>query len=276
MKNPSDYDKIIAELCLDQAIALTAIGDGWTKILEKQDQRHFIVGYNIGLNNATSSGLACSKSATHQILHLADVPSVEHQIIYSPDNSENYAEGRNSLALIEKFWHQHDHSIVLKPDGSMAGRRVYRITSLDKIAPAAQQILSLDYWHEVTPAVAMCPFYEIQHEYRVIMLDGEAKLLYQKTISPTSEWKFNLSQGAKADKINDHSLIDQLIAIAQAAVRVLGLRFCSVDIIKTTTDDLLVLEVNSGVSVNAYLAQHPDDYDQVKEIFREALGKIFA
>lgn len=269
------YSQLLGEICQEANITMTSHDNGWIKLLTKSSARRFVIGYNIGLNNSASSAIASSKTATYQILSQADIPAVEHQIFYSPDNHEPYVAERASLARVEDFFHQHHDSIVLKPNSGTTGQRVYHVTQASEIEPAVQSIFGADYWHESADAGAMSPFYEIMHEYRVIMLNGNARLIYQKTVSETSDWKFNLSQGAKAERVGDEILANQLTTIAQAAVQALNLRFCSVDIIKTSSDELLVLEVNSGVSVSGYVNQHPEDYELVKQIFREAVHQLF-
>lgn len=270
------YSQILHAVCAEQQIALTELSDGWIKLATRGDVRHFIVGYNLGLNDAASSALASSKVDTYHILSNAGVPAVLHQIFYSPDNHEHFAKGRNSLANVVDFLRKHHNSIVLKPNGGTTGQHIYHVTSEDQIKPALQQIFSPNYWHDTCYAGAMSPYHEIQHEYRIIMLDGEPKFIYQKSLTPESDWKFNLSQGAVAEKVTDEGLRANLTSLAKATMRALALRFASVDVIQTKANELFVLEVNSGVSVNGYLGQHPEDFAEFKAIFAEAMGKIFA
>lgn len=269
------YSRVLHEVCLEQGITLTELGDGWIKLVTRGAKRHFVVGYSIGLNNATSTALANSKSHTYQILTDAGIPAALHQVFYSPTNQEPYAEGYNSFERLTDFFEQHQHSIVLKPDGGATGRRVCHVTEIEQIEPALEQIFAPDYWHEGDPAGVMSPYYEIQHEYRVIMLDDEPKFIYQKSLTSQSDWKFNLSRGAHAEKVSRGPLFDELSALAKSAMRALTLRFASVDIIQLKSDELLVLEVNAGISVSGYLHQHPEDYPEIKAIFAEAMAKVF-
>lgn len=104
-------------------------------------------------------------------------------------------------------------------------------------------------------SASMCPFYNIAHEYRVIMLDGEARLIYQKN-RQDDNWKFNLSQGATVSRVDAEDLRQELTGLAQRAARAIGLRFCSVDIIRDAEGhNLLIIEINSGVATAHYLEQ---------------------
>ena len=88
-------------------------------------------------------------------------------------------------------------------------------------------------------------------------------------------WKFNLSQGSIAKKLNDEALKDRLIKIAKQVCKEINLKFGSIDIIETTDDKLLVLEVNSGVMLENYVRLNPDEYNVVKDIYRKAITSLF-
>lgn len=88
-------------------------------------------------------------------------------------------------------------------------------------------------------------------------------------------WKFNLSQGAIAKKIEDNVLVGKLTEIAQKVSNEINLNFGSIDIIETVDHKLLVLEANSGVMLENYIRLNPKDYERVKEIYREAIVSLF-
>ena len=88
-------------------------------------------------------------------------------------------------------------------------------------------------------------------------------------------WKFNLSQGSIAKKLDDKLLADKLIKLAKQVCDEINLKFGSIDIIETTNNDLLVLEVNSGVMIENYIRQNPNEYVTAKNIYRSAIEKLF-
>ena len=124
------------------------------------------------------------------------------------------------------------------------------------------------------------------------------------------DWCHNLSRGAQADKNINKKLRSQLEVIGSRTMRALSLRFASIDICavskkpKTLEDesvkneneskvddscvggiaaddaeinnaeeemDLLVMEANSNVNTKWYLTQHPEDWELVKGIYRDAI-----
>lgn len=172
----------------------------------------------------------------------------------------------------------------------------------------------LDKLFKTNYSISICPFYEIKNEYRVIMLNGEKKLLYakylpivigngKKTIRQLLlefnpiyfkdklkdskydkilndkekfeyNWKFNLSQGSIAKMVENKSLEEKLIQIAKDVCNNINLRFGSIDIVETINGKLLVLEANSGVMIDNYIKLNPNEYNLVKEIYKEAVESL--
>lgn len=263
----SAYHQILEEICQEDGIRLTLLSSDWMVQLDKGDVRRRILGHKFDLNPAASSLVADDKYATYEVLRHNQVPIIDHSIIYEDTNHEPYALGRNSLEYVLEFFEAHKKHIVIKPNLGQCGNYVYQITSPDQIAPALKKI----FHHSMS--ASLCPFYYIRHEYRVIMLDGEERLSYQKNLG--SGWKFNLCHGATAQPIQDEIMHQCIVNLAKRATEALNLRFCSVDVIDTTDHELLIMEVNSGVMTENYLKQYPDQRSQVKAIYRDAIQKMF-
>ena len=99
------------------------------------------------------------------------------------------------------------------------------------------------------------------------VLDKDEKFQYN--------WKFNLSQGSIAKKVNDEELTERIISIAKKVCEEINLKFGSVDIIQTKDNKLYVLEVNSGVMMDNYISLMPDGYMTAKNIYKKAIEKMF-
>lgn len=263
-----NYFKIIEEICSEEQIRLNWVSNHWIAVLEHKQQRHFIAGYKFDLNSAASSLIADDKFATFEVLSYNGLPIIEHSLLYGIDNREPYAKDYQSLAYINRFLLSHDNDIVIKPNTGTQGLDIHHVHSLAEVKQAAQQIFKR------YESASLCPFYNILTEYRIIMLDDIVVLMYAK--SRGDDWRFNLQQGAQALKSIPESLRPKLTKIAKSVVKSLGLRFCSVDIIETSTHELLVMEVNSGVMIEHYITQHPEDYGLVKDIYRAAIKKMFS
>ena len=201
-----------------------------------------------------------------------------------------------------------NNSIVIKPNEGTCGKNVYHITKLNEIEDALDKIFAENF------SISMSPFYNIKHEYRTIMIDGEPEILYSKHLpivigdgkktirelliefNPRYfenkledfkynrildidekfqyNWKFNLSQGSIAKKVTDTDLSNRIINIAKKVCKEINLKFGSVDIIQTTDNKLYVLEVNSGVMMDNYINLMPNGYMTAKNIYKKAIDSM--
>lgn len=237
-------------------------------MLKKDGKIRYIMGHKFGINAATPAMIADDKFATYEVLTACGAPVIKHQLLYAENNPASYAKDYQSKSYIEQFFLKNNNHIVIKPTNGYCGENVYQVTAIEEIPPALEKIF------QQSSSAVMCPFYEILNEYRFIMLDSEVQLAYKKVRG--EDWRFNLGQGSRAEKITDIELNAKLAKIAQGAVAALGLRFCSVDIIETNQHELLVMEVNSGVMTGNYLKQHPEEYTKVKQIYADVVEKMFA
>jgi len=260
------YNQMLYQICEEEGIKLQFLSRNWMKRLEKDGQVRFILGYKFGLNSQTVGLTADDKFATFEALNYAKIPVAQHEILYEFDNQENYALGCNSLEYILELLQKWGGQMIIKANTGTCGRQVFKITRPEQLIEVLPKVFKQSY------SASLCPFYNIQHEYRIILLDGEEKLSYMKT-KVEGDW-FNLAHGAKASPIPT-AKHEQILELALRAAREIGLRFGSVDIIETAGGELMILEINSGVMTQRYVKQHPEDCPKVKGMYREAIRKMF-
>ncbi len=87
------------------------------------------------------------------------------------------------------------------------------------------------------------------------------------------EWKHNLGQGAAAELVTEQDIMQDLRNIASRAVELFGLRFASVDVIKTS-EGYKILEINSGVMMENLARTDHRCYQLAKEIYRNAIHSM--
>ena len=252
---------LLEQVCARQNLQLARLSKGYLAALTHKSLARYVWGRDFGLNPASSAAILNDKYAIYETLTYHHIPAVECQIIYPEGDPNPWAVGCNSLAFAAQYFRAHRGHIVLKPNYGSQGIGVRQITSLPELARAYREVFARSY------SASLCPFYNIQHEYRVVILDGAVRLAYMKTAH--GDWRFNLHHGALASPIPpaDYPAITRL---ARQAFRALDLRFCSVDIIKTTD------ELNNGVTLTGYLKQHPEELDRIRSIYADAVAAIFA
>ena len=159
-------------------------------------------------------------------------------------------------------------------------------------------------------SVSLCPYYHIKNEYRIIVLDNEIRLIFGKIkpfvigdgiknldslakeinylkeidnpnyIPKLNEkvelsFKFNLSSGGKTFLDIPSTLKDTLESLALEVSNKLNIFFASIDIIVTNDNKIMVLEANSGVTLNNFVKQSPDYLSIVYNIYKDAIKLMF-
>ena len=304
-----NFKEIIKGICIEENITNRYLSKDWVIMLEKDGKTRFISGYKFDSNSHGIGLIADDKYALYEVLKSKNIPVIEHNIVYNKTNNLDYAVGCNTYEYVKEYFQKNNNHIVIKPNDGTCGNNVFNITDINEIDTVLDKIFLKNY------SISVCPFYKIKHEYRAIMLDGENVLLYAKylpvvvgdgeksirqllldfnydyfidkledskydKVLPKNEtfeynWKFNLSQGSIAKKLDDKVLQERLIKIASQVSKEINLRFGSIDIIETTNEELLVLEVNSGVMLENYVRLNPQEYTCVKNIYRKAIINLF-
>lgn len=303
----NNFKKILTEICEEENIKLNFISNDWIAILDKDNTKKVIAGYKFDNNGHALGSLLDDKFALFDFLRLCNTKVVEHNLVYGPNNNEEYAKNSNSVEYVKQLFTKYGNDIVLKPNNGTCGNNVFHITQEEELIDTYLR-LSKRYH-----SLSLCPFYDIINEYRVIMLNGRVKLIYKK-IAPivcgdgkstikelltafnyeyfkdydndnknivlasgekfVYSWKFNLSGGAKPEFNIADDIKNRVITLAKETANNINLKFGSVDIINTI-DGLYVLEVNSGVMMDNVIKESPNGYEIAKEIYREAIHKMF-
>lgn len=165
--------RLITELAHERGIAVHALSHGWILLLQKNGHVRRIFGYDFDLNNAVAQMLAKDKSATSLLLQFHNIPCVEHHLFLRPD-IEDYAPQQGNWGTLKALAEAHDYQVVCKPNTGTSGQDVYRVRSPRELEWAVQRLFQ-EY-----KAIAVAPYYDILREYRVILLDHEVLLTYEK------------------------------------------------------------------------------------------------
>ena len=293
--------KIIKEICAENSIPLKLFSYDWIMQLEIGRKNTFIYGYQFQNNNGTSQLICDDKSALSDILIENGINAVKHHFFMSPTNMAYVGAAGNWEKMI-KLLNAYG-TIVCKDNMGTSGNGVYMAANQYELENAVFTIF------RTSRALSVCKYYEIENEYRVIVLNGKAELIYSKEIpfvtgdgkrkfedlcfekygamiTETSvrpdeviskdamvklNWKHNLDKGASAIIVTDESIKNNLSKLALAAADVVNIKFASVDIIKTE-GEYKVLEINSGIMMENFAKASEKNYLISKEIYTKALG----
>ena len=301
------FRDMIKEICDELNIHYKALSKNWIIMLEKDGVKKFISGFKFDLNGHALGNVLDDKYATYEILKELNFPIIEHNIVYAPNNTNDYAVDCNSISYIEELFFKYNKNVVLKINGGTCGTDVIHITDVAVLKDKYEK-LSKKY-----PSLSLCPFYEIKNEYRAVVLNGEVELLYKKNrpivigngkatvkellqefnypyfkdynskdsskILKNGEifeydWRFNLANGAKVSFDIDVEDDKKIKALAEGISKSIGVKFGSIDVIKTTDSNFYTMEINSGVMTNRFIKQANNGYEIVKAIYKKAIENL--
>lgn len=301
-----NFHKIINGICIKNNIETKFVSKDWVIILKKDNKIRFITGCKFPLNDHALGEVIDDKYALYDVLKYFNIPVCEHHILYSDDNKNKYALDANNKKLVYDYFEKYKH-IVLKTNIGTCGHDVYKIDNKNDIEKTLNNLFSK------YTSISYCPYYNIINEYRVIVLNKKIKLMYKK-IKPVVigdgiktikelligfnssyfenklkddkynrilnkdekyeyNWKFNLSQGAIASFDIDKTIKENIIKLVNKIIDTINVKFVSIDIIKTK-DELLVLEINSGIMMENIINM-VHDKKIVYDIYEEAIKEMF-
>jgi glutathione synthase/RimK-type ligase-like ATP-grasp enzyme len=256
------FVEAITKYCADRGIACEVKSQGWLIVLQRGEQRRFALGYDLGLNSAISHRIASDKAATSDVLAMSHVPCIAHTQFSNPVLAD-YAPASGLQEAMRNLLRQHPQGIVVKPNEGTSGRLVFKVTDDAELDDALRKVFASHL------SLAISPYVEIADEVRVVLIDDTPLVVYAKERG--SDWRHNLDLGARPVLLPPGEARDTCVALAIGAAQAIGIRFASVDIVRTA-DEWKVLEINSGVMMETLGRHHPE---QVAAAYAAALDKVF-
>ena len=252
----------IRHYCARHGISVDVRAGGWLIAMRRGGISHFAFGYDIGLNSAIAHRLANDKSATSEVLQTAGVPCIPHHLFLNPKLGAHVAGPAWRDAMLAVL-HDNPQGVVVKPNEGTSGRSVFKVTTQSELDHAVGEIFSMSVGLVISPYVA------IEEEVRVILLDEAPRIVYSKQRG--ADWRHNLDAGAKPVLLEDDKGRTTCVKLASDAARAIGITFASIDVVRVD-GAWKVLEINSGVMMEALGKLHPD---LVQATYDAALDRVF-
>ncbi len=305
----TNFYSLIHEICRERGIACLDYADGWAFELSRGEKSNFIFGYQFGLNLSSVQQLCNDKGAASEALEIHGIPHVHH-IAYMCPPMQKFVGGDGCFQELLDVFAQEGGDLVVKDNEGTGGNLVFHVTSRKALEQAAFAIFSS------CRSIAVCPYYDILQEYRVVVLDGEVKLIFSKQrqclqgdgVSNIRQlYAAYLLAGGKAEESIPESCMKQVLAkgeryplnwkhnLGQGAGAVLFSREQAPEVAELalqaanilnvrfgsfdvirTVDGIRILEVNTGVMMENLAGMSSEHYALVKEVYREAIEKMLA
>lgn len=263
------FVEAITQVAKEQGIEAIWFSDDWVCELIQGNKKSFIYGFNFPLNQATTWEIAKDKAATSHLLTKYGVNCVKHVLFVKPELQKYDLESTSGNKIFE-YVNQLAYPFVCKDNRGAGGNNVFKINSKKEFEDALSLI-----W-EKNRGISICPFYDIDFEYRFFVLDGEIQFAFKKVLSKDDDWKFNLSQGGSVELVDLESVPADIKDMAIKSAECLTLKICSVDIIKLkNSSQHLVLEINTAITTEYFSQTSPEAKEMSHKLYSNILKKIF-
>ena len=176
-KEPANKKRFLVEaLCSiaeNREIEVSLLSHDWIVQLNRNGMSRFVYGYNFDLNSAAAALIANDKCALSYVLAQHKIPHVAHELFLTPQLLDYVGSDGNwvrAMQSVERF----GYPVVCKDNQGTGGDQVLRIENQKELESAFQEI------HTSKRGLALSPYYPIEAEYRMILLDGAELLCYEK------------------------------------------------------------------------------------------------
>lgn len=299
--------KIIKEVCTEEGITYTSFSYDWIFRLTKNDISRHIIGSTFELNSSAAMAICKDKCAASDIMLNQGIPCVAHHFFISPGNLKYVGEDGNwekMLKYLAKY-----KRIVCKPNEGTSGNDVLLAETKQELEAAVSKIFAKNR------TLAICPYYEIDHEYRLIILNHQVELVFLKhppfvmgngqdnllTLMAKSGDTFPIKEfDQKLDyyyvplknekfRLNwKHNLglgasasvvTDQTLINELSTLAIKATKALNAKFVSVdiveTTEGLKIIEVNGGVSMDHFASMGEDNYVTAKAIYQDAINLMF-
>ena len=300
MYKEKKFNKIIKEICHEKNIQYEELSDDWIIKLKKGNQNRFLVGYKFDLNTQGVAEICNDKFALYSVLKSEGIPAIKHDILF-----------KNEEEKLERYFNEYNQDVVLKPNNGTCGNNVLHIFDYNKLKAEYNRIISKCYSVDICPFYKIESEYRViylstkQHIYkkvkptitgdgihtvRELLIDfnreyfSKVENLKNENISVDYvpklgeiveyEWKFNLSKGAKVVEVGDNEKYI-LMELVKKIVDVINVKFVSIDIVKLSNNQYMVMEINSGVMMENLIKLQENGKQIAKNLYSEAIDLMW-
>ena len=306
------FVEAIRKYCADHRITVDVRADGWLIVMRRGEKRHLAFAYDLGLNSAVAHRIANDKAATADVLALSGVPCVPHVLFLNPELNAHVPSSGSWQAMLALLAQYPNGLVVKPNEGTsgksvfIVKTRPALELAVKRIF-AAHMSLAISPYLEIEDEVRVIlldrtPLVAYSKNRAAVTGDGKRSLLelalatlpagQRSTTLPgmmadldkaaldeivpagqrrVLNWRHNLETGAQPILVSHGDFRRGCTTLAEQAAQAIGIRFASIDVVRVD-GSWQVLEVNSGVMMEALSRLHPELVDAA---YGAALDKVF-
>ncbi len=302
----------VKRYCSDHGIAVDIRSQGWLIVMRRELKTHFTLGYDVGLNSAMAHRIANDKSATAEVLAMSGIACIPHTLFLNPRLNAHIPPQGSWEAMVDLLDRSPRGIVIKPNEGTsgrdvfLATRRPALELAVNKIF-ASHLSLAISPYVEIEDEVRGIliddvPAIVYRKDRPAVAGDGKHSLLElalaatpperRSTVLPgmladldraeldailplgqrrVLNWRHNLDSGATPVVLEEGEIRQACVQLAIRAAQAIDIRFASVDVVRVD-GDWRVLEINSGVMMEALSKRHPE---LVYATYSAALDKVF-
>jgi glutathione synthase/RimK-type ligase-like ATP-grasp enzyme len=303
----------VRKYCARHGIAVEVRSQGWLIVMQRGPKRHFAFGYDLGLNSAVTHRIANDKAATAEVLQLCGIPCVPHTLFLSPKLSGYIPPSGSWEAMLGLLAENPEGIVVkpnegtggnavfkvlTKPALELAVNEIFLSNQSLCISPYLEiedeiRVVLIDYLPVVVygknrawiagdgkRSVLELALASVPVERLSTVLPGMVENLDQAALDAIPSlgqrlalnWRHNLGAGAEPVLLEQGATREACVQVAVEAAKSIDMRFGSIDVVRAD-GAWRILEINSGVMMEALGKLHPDLVDAV---YSAALERVFS
>ena len=168
------FHVLMREVCAELGIKMEKLSYDWVLQLTKGDKVRHITGTRFDINPEATGNIACDKYATFEVLHSQNVPVIKHTMIFNPSSRAKCIDNEGLwIKVVSEFLKE--GKLVVKPNYGCEGQGVFLCKTLKETEGAVEKLF------KTHSSISICPFYDIDTEYRTFYANGKVHLIYGKT-----------------------------------------------------------------------------------------------
>ncbi|MBR3132708.1 MAG: hypothetical protein IKG42_01285 [Clostridia bacterium] len=306
------FHVLMRELCDEMGIKMEKLSNDRILQLTKDGKVRHIDGNRFDINPQAGGRITGNKYDTYEVLKSQNVPIITHFQVFSPTLSPSKIDdGGIWPTIIAKF--NECGCLVVKANTGSEGKEVFLCLTQKDLEIAVHKLLNKKRSISICPFYDIKTEYrtfylngkvyliygKIQPSVigdgvtdlgtlieglnlpnRKVARDNVARMdldyIPEKGEEILISWKHNLSGGAIPVVLDsDSELYSRIEEIAISAGKAMNMNFATVDVIHTYDDELMVMEINSGICTARFSEKIENGYELAKGIYREAVKCLF-
>lgn len=234
----------------------------------------YFIGTRTPFNNETLASICLNKFYTYLLLK-DELPMPKTIGYLDPDtilDLKKYLKFKSKKEIVKDIQNEFEFPMIVKMNSGAQGKHVYKCDSPRKIMKSLKAIFNKKHKNYDFSLLAQ-QFLNIENEYRVILLDGEIILLYEKV---SKEKNRNLSplhnEDGKAVLINDDSIYKKISEIVNNSPHLKQMSYIGLDIAKDFDNNWWVLELNTHPGFSYFIRDNGDG--ELVKMYEKVLNKL--